>query len=313
MKTGSKTLTKCLTAILLAGGVMAAALADDAKPDELRAKAQQLMAKARDLKAQGALEDSQKIAEEAKKLEGEANRIAKGSGERREKPGAPEKAERPKIDQLRAKVSDLAAAGRLDEASKLKQQIAGLERPKKDQPRGDERAELEKRLQQAKAEIAELHKLGRHEEAERLQQKAHAMLGKMNPDAPRRPAEMRDREMRKPEVRVEHREFARMTEPRPPREVPPVRPGPEGEERRLQHLRVAIENLHAAGLHEPANRLAQDLERSQASVRERREPGPRGPEGSGDANRALQRQVDELRQAVRQLNERLEQLSRRER
>ena len=58
--------------------------------------------------------------------------------------------------------------------------------------------------------------------------------------------------------------------PRTPREPRFERPDSAEIERRAHHLEVAIDNLHAAGLHEPAERLAPQLERMRRHLEETR-------------------------------------------
>jgi hypothetical protein len=90
----------------------------------------------------------------------------------------------------------------------------------------------------------------------------------------------------------------------PERQPGPGRPEAE-RERRLQHLSVAIDNLHAAGLHEPADRL----------TRERDEMARQMQNGPGDFQdrpelvaeiRRLRAELDEVRQALRGLKARVE-------
>jgi len=94
------------------------------------------------------------------------------------------------------------------------------------------------------------------------------------------------------------------------------RPHPgEGEEleRRLHHLRVAAENLHAAGLHEQAERLMHEVERIEAEHAER---GRRRPEPPRDRERPerpphpeqFERVIHELRGEVHQLHREMEEL-----
>ena len=96
--------------------------------------------------------------------------------------------------------------------------------------------------------------------------------------------------------------------------------GPQAEiERRLAHVRVAVENLHAAGMHEHAERVKQDAERmmrelhEQAERREREarehREGPRPGaeprvEALLDQLHQMHREVQELREMVKRLSER---------
>jgi hypothetical protein len=84
------------------------------------------------------------------------------------------------------------------------------------------------------------------------------------------------------------------------------------EMQRLRHLEAAIDNLHAAGLHEPAERLAREAQ----SMRQGPGPGRSGPETPNRPNQEierLRREVQELRQAVRELRARLDEQTREKR
>ncbi len=276
-------------ALLLTCGAVNRAHADEAQ--ELHARAQQLMEKAHALKAEGAMEKSQQLANEANNLKEKAIRLAKGSAERGNPRSGLDKERAVKIDQLRAKLQDLLAAGRKDDAARVKQEIAELSRMPGRGPTADERAELGKQIEKMKAEVRELAKLGRRDEAERLEEKVRALISKLNGAEP------------KPQP-----DKARLQRPEPPRDRPGQPEGPGDIERRWQHVKIAIENLHAAGWHEPAERLAQDAEKLQRQLRERRDSDPRRPEG--DAVAALRKQVEELGRALRELNQRVDKMSR---
>ena len=62
---------------------------------------------------------------------------------------------------------------------------------------------------------------------------------------------------------------------------PPMEQLPDDLERRIQHLKVAIDNLHAAGFHEPADRLRSDVDRMIREHRERAERQDGRPRGDG--------------------------------
>ncbi len=132
-----------------------------------------------------------------------------------------------------------------------------------------ERAEMLAKLQRLRAE-------GREEDAAALKERLRAL----------------DKEMA--EVK------AHLPRPGPahaPRPVPPA-PGPEPRQR---HLQAAIENLHAAGLHELAERLERERE---SLLRPERPPGPEPLRGLHEELRRLRAEVDEMRQALRRLNAR---------
>jgi chromosome segregation ATPase len=80
-------------------------------------------------------------------------------------------------------------------------------------------------------------------------------------------------------------------------------------ERRLAHLKAAIENLHAAGLHEPAEHLLREAEQIKQHLQG--PPGPLPPElerAKATVYR-LQAEINELRQAVQELRKRVDELT----
>jgi len=83
----------------------------------------------------------------------------------------------------------------------------------------------------------------------------------------------------------------------------PLREGNEPE-RRQQHLREAVEQLHAAGLPDIAEKVAQA---GQERLREQMRPQPGVPP---EAVERLQAQISELREMVGQLQAQVERLSR---
>ena len=78
----------------------------------------------------------------------------------------------------------------------------------------------------------------------------------------------------------------------------------------LRHLNVAIDNLHAAGLHEMAEQLSREAERMRESFREA-PPQPRSPRGPRPPEVELARlrqELQELRRAVEEMRRQLEEL-----
>jgi hypothetical protein len=113
---------------------------------------------------------------------------------------------------------------------------------------------------------------------------------------------------------------------------PPVRRGPDDLERRLMHARVAIGNLHEAGMHEQAERIQQDVDRMTREFREqaerramaeRREHEARqraererreGPRTGGDPRiEALADQINQMRREIQELREMVKHLAERDR
>jgi DNA repair exonuclease SbcCD ATPase subunit len=95
---------------------------------------------------------------------------------------------------------------------------------------------------------------------------------------------------------------ARPGPPAPPRPARPLPPEP-GPEPRHRHLQAAIDNLHAAGLHELAERLERERE---ALLRPERAPGPEAVRELQEEIRRLRAELNEVRQALRRLHERVE-------
>jgi len=84
-------------------------------------------------------------------------------------------------------------------------------------------------------------------------------------------------------------------------------------ERRMAHLQVAIENLHAAGMHLPAQRLEQHAAQMRSGPARERGVAPSGPERPMGELRQLRGELQELREAVGELRRQLEELNRRSR
>jgi chromosome segregation ATPase len=156
------------------------------------------------------------------------------------------------------------------------------------QPRHEgegDRPLLIRHLEELKAAMAKAREAGQREVVEQLEREVHEVLQRLG-------------------------------------ERPGDRPRPEAEaaeaQRRLAHVRAAIGNLHAAGMHDQAEALARQTE---AWTRERGMPPGRPPEGRPGAERRerpdmpppaphLERAVMEMREQVRALQEQMEDLRR---
>jgi hypothetical protein len=138
-------------------------------------------------------------------------------------------------------------------------------------------------------------------------------LERIPPGAPAEDrAELKQRiakiDRRMAEMAASREKWAQPGSPRSPREREPARNPVNPElERRLQHLTVAIENLHAAGMHEPAERLAREREEMARQLQNRPGDGP-GPDRLAEEVRRLRAELDEVRQALRMLKGRMEEL-----
>jgi len=116
-------------------------------------------------------------------------------------------------------------------------------------------------------------------------------------------------ELKEQVVRLEREIAQRERSPGPgvrPRGERRERPLPEGNEpeRRQQHLREAVEHLHAAGLPDLAERVGQA---GQERLREQMRPQPGVPP---EAIEQLHAQINELRETVKELQGQVEKLSR---
>jgi hypothetical protein len=165
-----------------------------------------------------------------------------------------------KISQLQEKLQDLVAAGRMDDAAKVKAEIAELNRP---------------RLERGRISAPD-----RIQNEDRLDRRAPA---------------------RRPRPKVES---PRVVQGEDPGEVE-LRP-----EQRLRHLRIAIEHLHAAGLHPAAERLERIADRMRPQPGNAGGAGPRPGAEVERTLKDLQNQVQELRQGMRLMKERLEDVAR---
>ena len=181
--------------------------------------------------------------------------------------------------------------------------------------------ELRERARAIQREAAELAERGRGEEAENLERKPLAMLeeagqlGRHRPD--RREAQIRELRERLEMLRLEERELdevggkkERLGDVR--REAEGIErqlhehshgghekePGtPDEIARRLEHMRVAVEHLNHAGLHEVAEHVA---ERAEAAERELHE---HHRHHEGDPIHAIMKQLDEIRHEVGRLRD----------
>lgn len=242
----------------------------------------------------------EQLAKLKKELEKEAN-------EERQKRIAELSAELDRVREVRAELSKRAEGLEREMAehrgnterrmAELERQFAEahgqLERIEAEFARGNpERMEIMGRVQAMTREIGELRRAGKHEEAERLQQEMRELHARL--------AGPRDRD----------------------------RPGPPPElQVRIDHLRVAMENLRAAGLHDQAEQIGQQIERlareSAPGPPERRGPEapPRGPRPEGRPEpggeiigrlrgeiEQLRRENEEMRRMMQEIREAQERL-----
>ena len=189
---------------------------------------------------------------------------------------------RERVEQLGEKARDLKAAGRHEEALRVMREADELEvqaAARRETPENEgRRLEGRAREEAARADRELIENAERMERVAQLDREA---------DRPERPRMERPRPER----------------PEAPRPVPPDR---EGIERRMQHFELAIENLHAAGLHDIAERLARERERVVQQLR----VGPeRNPAVQEEIER-LRAELNELHRAMQGLKDRVEELHR---
>ena len=140
------------------------------------------------------------------------------------------------------------------------------------------RERIQARVEELKAAHRRAQEAGRADEAERLAREARELM-----------------------QTLEHRSGDR----------PAARPEGEEAQRRLQHLRAAIENLRAAGLNDQANALAHDAERLARGERPAVPESGRRPDGPRDVPAAapqLERAVQELRGQVQEMRQQMEEM-----
>jgi flagellar biosynthesis/type III secretory pathway chaperone len=205
---------------------------------------------------------------------------------------------REKAEAMHREAAELAERGHLREAGELKEKAAALLEEAEHLERGH--ADPRQR------EIAELKQLLErlHQEQERLREEA---------GAGERLAELR----RKTE-QVEHELHELLQPRREPHREPhrkPHREQPFGQDeiaRRLEHMRIAVEHLHQAGLHEIAEHVAQRAEATERELHEHarreHEPTEHGPHPGPDAVHEIMKQLDALRHEVGRLRDEVNEL-----
>ncbi len=161
----------------------------------------------------------------------------------------------------------------IEEIREVERRLRGDDRPREDRDRGrgeeKERGQIAKRIDELRHQIHGLVEAGRHEAAERLENHVRELI-----------------------ERVEGRRDERRPEPR------------DDVQRRIEHLKIAIDNLHAAGLHDQAERLVQEIERLHHEHGEGDRPERRGDHPPDESGRA----VAELREEVQRLREEMDEM-----
>lgn len=195
---------------------------------------------------------------------------------------------RERAGRLEEKARDLKAEGRHDEAMRAMNQARELgaqaqrltqrDRPLRPAARAQELKEQHARVA---SEMKELRAAGKEAEANELERKLDGI----------------ERELEAVRRGMPERQEVRR------REEPDRAPNGPDFQRRANHLQAAIENLRAAGLPDIAERLTQ--QREELLRRTGMEPG--GPAPMAEVRR-LRAEMQELRQALMNLNRRVERL-----
>jgi hypothetical protein len=207
------------------------------------------------------------------------------------------------LEQREKQINSLRKHGKIDQAEALAQRtrkeldqhrraMANRKRGERDEHgKREQDPEVRKFLEQAERKINELRKQGKHEEAEKLLRHVKAEMAERHEHGEGREREHGERE---------HGE----------------REG--GNEARMKHIGAAIEHLQAAGMRDWAEELAahareMNKERGHREAREdREEPEHRherhehGEDDEGDGVDQLRREVNELRNALREIQKHLE-------
>jgi hypothetical protein len=189
--------------------------------------------------------------------------------------------------------------------------------------------ELREKAGAMQREAAQLAERGHREEAENLERKALAMLEEAEQLQHRRrdhrTAEISERQERLELLRLEARELAenagnkerladiRHEAERLERELHELvhgehrQPGGPHEEvdRRLEHMRIAVEHLQHAGLHDVAKHVAERAEATERTLHEQHR------HREGDPLHAIMKQLDELRHEVGRLRDQVNELTER--
>jgi hypothetical protein len=199
---------------------------------------------------------------------------------------------------------------------------------KREEPRGPERMqkemtrfreEMQKQMQGAMEKAAQLDAEGKKDEAEEVRRRANQKRQAAIEEHQRAmQAKMRDRHAQEgPDHRHERMEGERGgPKEREPRDAGPGRPDgpdhrPDGPprsetERKLHHVEKAIAHLREAGLPDPATNLERIAQRLRNALHEEHAghdgPRPDGPPRDPEMS-ALRREIEELKQAVRDLAE----------
>jgi len=213
---------------------------------------------------------------------------------------------REEAELLTRRAEELKATGRIEEAEKALRRAEELRiaanRREKDvgaegarEPR-DPREGLKRELVELRTRLKELDEAGQNEEATELRRRIQRLEEQLNRLGMQRPLEEERRPQQVPPAPWGHEEWPR----------PDVGTEPE---RRLDLLRQAVGCLRAAGMHEVADRVMDEIARVEFDLRrrvERRSEPPLPPAGDVEQLRA---EILELKRTMREMQERLDLLT----
>lgn len=247
---------------------------------EVRRHAEELERHLMELREHGNREEARAVQAELQQVGARLREIQAREGERRREGGEAREME---VRELHERAREMEAVGREEAARELAERAEQVQRELAESPgrRGPVEAmpPLERELREIQAQARRLAAEGNRDGAREMLRRAEELRG-----------ELQERRMREARERGDRPQARRGAGPPPPEEI----------ERRMHHIQVAMENLHAAGLHEMAEHLEQVAAEMQENLRR---PGP-----AMDPIHHLQAQIEELRGAVRHLAERMEHL-----
>jgi len=208
---------------------------------------------------------------------------------------------RDKAKKLQKAAAALAEIGRTEAADQLKREAQAIireaERQESQAKRESPRPEIEQEIRHLKERLEDL----------RVKQKRQVEAN----------ASERDQAVVREQISGTERELRALTErlaaghqPRPEFEVQARKI--EEATRRLHHIRVAAENLKAAGIHDVAIKLTEQADKMERDIGEAKEQlarhreRPGGPDPRDTEIRELRKQNERLQDEIRQLRDRLE-------
>ncbi len=279
--------------------LVSAAAGDEQQVDKLRERADAAMREVQQLHEQGKHDEAQRLEQKVAELREQAERIAR-EGDRQ--PG-PREAIVNRLRELSERWIDAMASDQRDAAERIQKEIHDIARDT-----GARLQEIMKpQLEMLERKVAELREQGQPDQAERLAGQLREMM-----EAHRRAAAEPQRERAQAAERAarERAESARENRERQRAEGKPG-PGPDQRadmERRVQHLRVAAENLNAIGMQDLAERLHREAEEIQQAL-QNQNPPPRGEDLHRGAMEAMQQEFRKLHERLDEMNRRLDELS----